>query len=89
MRSGLRYFAFSTLFLVALCLHALRTPPEGSLGADLLALGLSYGVILATLGGVFGVIRLIREVEGEWELAEAVPVTSPAFRNPRSVPTAA
>lgn len=91
MTSTLRYCALATLSLVVLSLHVLRTPPEGTLGGDLFALGLTCGVLLATLGGIFGVVRLIREAEGEGglDLADAVPAFSPAFQNPRGVPTAA
>lgn len=78
MKAGWRYIAFSTLFLVASCIHALRTSPEGSVAADFLALGLTYGVVLACLGGIWGALALIRRVDGEMDWGEAVPARSAA-----------
>ena len=78
MKSGWRYISFGTLFLVASCIHALRTSPEGTLGADLLALALTYGVVLASLGGVFGAMTLVRRSDGEMDWGEAVPSRSGA-----------
>lgn len=87
MTAGVRYFAFSNLFLVALCVYAWTTPPQGSVGADALTLGLTYGVVLAALGGVFGALRLIRKVDGEMDWGGIAP--APVAASIRSVPTTA
>jgi hypothetical protein len=71
MKTGWRYLAFSTLFLGASCVHALRTPPEGSVTSDFLALALTYGVVLASLGGIWGAMALIRRADGEMDWGEA------------------
>ena len=78
MTAGIRYFAFSNLFLFALCVFTLLTPPEASVAADFLVLGLTYGVILAIAGGVFGGVRLICQAEGEMDWGEAVSVSPSA-----------
>lgn len=91
MTAGLRYFAFSTLFLVALCVFSIRTPPVASAGADFFVLGLTYGVVLAALGGVFGALRLIRQVDGEMDWGGVVPTTAKPLTSEsesvRSAPT--
>ena len=83
MKTGWRYLAFSTLFLVASCIHALRTTPEGSVATDFLALALVYGVVLACLGGIWGAMALVRRVDGEMDWGEAVPARSKATESIR------
>ena len=87
MTAGWRYFAFSTLFLVSLCVFSIRTPPQASVGADFFVLALTYGVVLAALGGVFGALRLIRQVDGEMDWGGVVPA-KPVTKGSESIRSA-
>lgn len=91
MKTGVRYFAFSLLFLAGLSVITLGAPPEGSVGVDLLALAMTYGVILAILAGVVGAVGLIRRCDGEMDWGQAVAPPSPetasgSVRSARTVP---
>jgi len=90
MTAGIRYFAFSILFLVSVCVFTWFTPPEASFGADMLVLGLTYALLLSMLGGVFGGVRLICQADGELDWGEGVAPTAHAMSSAtRSVPTIA
>ena len=90
MTAGIRYFAFSILFLVSVCVVTWFTPPVASFGADMLVLGLTYGLLLSMVGGVFGGVRLIYQADGELEWGEAeAPISQPMPSTSRSVSTIA